>query len=73
MARIFIFALMATAAVVAITLLLRRRSMSSLDYEEFPPFEDYDSNFGAEMPLDEDGFHLPREDAYSQFSSRASN
>jgi hypothetical protein len=72
-ARIFVFALIATAAVAAIAVVMRRRSASSLDYEVYPPFEDYDSNFGAETPLDDDGFHLPREDAYSQYGARTYN
>ena len=73
MARIFIFALIASAVVAGIALFLRRRSTSSLDYEIYPPFEDYDSNFGAQTPLDDDGFHLPREDAYSQYGARTYN
>jgi hypothetical protein len=72
-ARIFVFALIAIAAVAAIALVMRRRSASSLEYEVYPPFEDYDSNFGAETPLDDDGFHLPREDAYSQYGARTYN
>ncbi|MEX0782066.1 MAG: hypothetical protein WD557_05405 [Dehalococcoidia bacterium] len=73
MARIILFALIASAAVGALAVFLRRRSAPVLDYEIYPPFGDFDSDFDGQTPLDEDGFLAPREDAYPHLGARTYN
>ncbi|MGH2608367.1 MAG: hypothetical protein ACRDHF_04695 [Tepidiformaceae bacterium] len=72
MARILVFALIASAAVVVIAAFMRRRSASVVEYEVYPPYPDSELDFDAAYAEEDDGFVAPRED-YPPFPARTYN
>ena len=60
-ARILIFALIASAVVCAVAVFMRRRSTSGLDYDVYPPYPDPELDYDAAYAEEEDGV-APRED-----------
>ena len=68
-----LFVALATAAVAALAVLMRRRAGPALDYDAYAPLDDFDSELDGSASFDEDDFSLRREDFYSQFSTRTYN
>ncbi len=59
MARILIFALIASAVVCGVAALMRRRSASGLDYDVYPPYPDSELDYDAAYAEEEDEYATP--------------
>lgn len=73
MARILGFALIASAVVVAVVALMRRRRVSVIEYDVYQPYSDSERDFELPGDGDDDAFAYPPPEGYPYSRTRTYN